>query len=31
MQPAGQAFRLRAGHTEQAGLFAKEMYFEKTW
>ena len=31
MQPAGQAFRLRAGHSEQATLFAKEMYFEKTW
>ena len=31
MQPAGQAFRLRAGHSEQAPLFAKEMYFEKTW
>ena len=31
MQPAGQAFRLRAGHSEQATLYAKEMYFEKTW
>lgn len=30
LQPVGQAFRLCAAYSEQAGLFAKEMYFEKT-